>query len=292
MRYFLLCVFLCISTIGRAERTGDAGKEFFQLTELAPLEEEWERLTSDALVLFDVDFTLLTPRDEILRHAGLKLVRKLIVEILENPATLEKYPDGYLHSRLLSAAQVSPVDEKFVALIHRLQEREIPAIAFTGAPSGKLGVIESLADHRIEQLKNNGFDFRSAFPDAGMITFPKQPTLEFSPVFKSGVLFASKHPKGEILKQFLDSIQWYPKKIVMVDNSIEKLRSAKQAMDEKGIQFVGFHYVAAEKLPSQLDESLAQFQFEYLAEKGEWLSDEEAKNLLACPCQRNKNLGG
>lgn len=258
---FALCLFCSLSA------------DIIHIDDLKDAEQELLQLDQDALVLFDVDYTLLIPNDTILRPCGQELVKRLKSEIVE------KDLDEYLHSQVLLQAKSSLVDEASPLLIRHLQERGIRTIALTAAPAGKWGVIESMADWRINELKEFHFDFSSAFPSVHFLEFPKKSDKEFHPVFKSGVLFSSKHPKGDVLKQFLDAMEWYPTKVLFIDDRIAYLLSVEKVVNEMGIDFTGFHYTAAEILPDKVDEKLAEFQFRYLAEHGEWLSDEEAKKM-------------
>lgn len=254
--------------------------EIIEVDNLNCIKQELSQVDKETLVLFDVDYTLIIPDDAILRPCGQKLVKKLRSEFVESSPATEKYPDGYLHSQIILRAKSSLVDQEFSLLVNELQNSGIPTIALTAAPGGKLSVIDSLADWRIKELKSFGFDFTKAFPNMPVLKFPKWADKEFYPMFKSGVLFSSKHPKGDVLKQFLEVIQWYPKKVILIDDRIEYLQSAEAVLNQIGIKFIGFYYTAAEKLPCTLDEKLAEFQFQYLAEHAKWLSDSEAKNMM------------
>lgn len=256
--------------------------EIIQVDRLHLIEPHLQQLDQNALVLFDVDYTLTIPDDAILRPCGQKLVKQFSSEIIENPSIVPpgKYSLGYLYCQVPLKAKCSLVDGNSPALIKQLQNRGVRTMALTAAPGGKLGLIESMALWRINELKEFGFDFTSAFPTTPVIEFPKRRDKEYPPLFHSGVLFSSKHSKGDVLKQFLDAIHWYPTKVVFIDDRVEYLQSAETVLKELGIPFTGFHYTAAEKLPCTLDERLAEFQFRYLAEFGTWLSDAEAKQKL------------
>lgn len=251
-----------------------------EVDSLHAIQKQAPPLGQNALVLFDVDDTLLIPNDAVLRPCGKVLLKKYISQNLENPAI--KYPYDYLHSEVLLNAKSSVVDPGFPQFIKQLQHRKIPAIAFTAAPGGKLGRIHSMADWRIDQLKKFGFDFSQAFPNL-YLEFPKQCDKQYPPLFKSGVLFSSRHPKGPVLSQFLKRIHLRPTIVVLIDDKIENLETTQCALDEMGIEFIGFYYTAAEKLPCYLDEKIAEFQFCYLVENGVWLSDEEARNAANSP---------
>jgi hypothetical protein len=54
----------------------------------------------------------------------------------------------------------------------------------------------------------------------------------------------------------------------------------ESALNELNIEFLGLHYVAAEKNSKNLDEKLGTFQFLHLVEEGEWLTDEKAREKL------------
>jgi len=239
-------------------------------------------LDQNSLVLIDVDCTLIIFDDAILQPCGQKPAKKFISEILENPSIVPqgKYPDGYLNSKIISKATSSLIDDKFPSFVKDLQNNSIPTIAFTAAPTGELGVIKDMTDWRVNELKKFGFDFTSAFPKKSYLEFAKKDNMKYVPVFKSGVLFTAWHSKGDVLREFLRTIDWRPTKIILIDDRMKYLESVETTLNQMGIDFIGFHYTAAEKVPTKLDEALGEFQFQYLAENGEWLSDKEAKRKL------------
>lgn len=254
-----------------------------QLDDIKYFKQEAGPLDKNSLVLFDIDYTLIVPKDVVLGPRGKKFSHKLIAEILENPDFVPpgKYPDGFLFGKVLTTAQFVPVDSRSTTIIRELQNENIPTLALTAAEARKLGEMESFANFRINQLMEMGFDFSNTFPRIEFLKFTKSDDKEFHPIFKSGILFASKHPKGEVLKQFLEALHLSPKKVVFVDDRMEYLQSVEKTMSEKGIEFIGLYYTAAEKLSGELDKKLGEFQFRYLAEQGEWLGDEDAKVYLA-----------
>jgi hypothetical protein len=62
-----------------------------------------------------------------------------------------------------------------------------------------------------------------------------------------------------------------------MDDSIDQLRSVETVAHVLGIEFIGFHYIAAETTPCDFDQELGEFQFRNLVENGQWLTDAEAK---------------
>jgi hypothetical protein len=243
--------------------------------------QEIQSLDKNSLVLFDVDNTLIIMADGLLGPHG-ERYRQGAIQRLSSISTLSSnsYKEGYLYSQVLIKAKWIVVEDQSRQLVNSLLSKGIPTIAFTAADSGKMGYIESMADWRISQLAELGFDFSSSFSDSNFLLFPKKIQFEHFPMFKSGVLFSSDHTKGHVIKQFLSAIPLTPSKVVFFDDKLSYLKSVERAMDKLGITFIGYHYLAAEKLPNNFDKQLAIFQIKQLIEHGEWLNDHEAIELM------------
>lgn len=253
---------------------------FATITETAnlqPLEKLIPQLDEHSLVLFDVDETLIIPEDVILRPCAKEQAEKLTKDILENTKFVRKgkYKDGYLLSKVFSKMKFIIIDPTVLSLIQQLQQKGVKTIAFTAMQTGPFGVIPNMENWRIQQLHALGIDFSSAFPNhpyTALKTTIKGP----NPLFKQGVLATDNVPKGTVLKTFLDIIRWKPTKVVFIDNSLANLKTVETALGELKIDFIGFHYTAANTYPCQVDLKLAEIQFRHLAEFGEWLRDSEA----------------
>lgn len=254
-----------------------------EVDELNKIVKKLPKIDQQTLILLDVDYTLIIPKDAILKPCGQKLARKLVLEILgNNPLNdaSKKFANSYYQSQILLQAQSSLVDASFPSFVKQLQSKNIPTIALTAAPTGNFGVINSIENWRIKALKKLKLDFSLAFPKIRILELAKKGDLNSPPLFKSGVLFSSQYTKGETLRRFLDRIQWYPKKVVFVDDRMDFLISVQDVLNEMGIEFIGFYYTAAEKVPCYLDEKIAELQFRHLVEHGIWLSDEKAKSFI------------
>ncbi len=248
--------------------------QIYSTSDLREIEKELATLDSDSLVLFDVDSTLIVPDDAILRPPNEDFLEELLGgSMVQNLSTGPRY----IFREILLNATHSLVDEESVSCIQRLQERGVPVMAFTAAPRGKVGRIASVADWRIEELKRFGFDFSSTLSEKGVIELPKSDTKEFAPLFKSGILFASLHPKGDTLQKFLHAIEWTPKRVVLIDDQLEYVQSVGKALESLKIPYTGFHYTAAQKLPCTLNRGVAQFQIRSFIEQGKWIDDVQAK---------------
>lgn len=239
---------------------------------------EIEEVDPSSFVLFDVDFTLLLPKDIILHPGPIKFAKKLLSEYFDKSAT---YPQAHLRQLPFPReAECSLVEPKILPFIRHLQCQKIPVIAFTAVMGGELDGFGDVGKWRVDQLRELGLDFSSSFPKTHYLQLKKREDKEFAPLFKSGVLFSARHPKGEILKAFLEAIHFHPSKVILVDDRLEYLNSAEKTMIGMGIPFTGYHYRAVEKIPVEYDEKVARFQLKHLARHGKWLSDEEVKKAL------------
>lgn len=243
-------------------------------------EETLQTIDQQSLVLFDVDETLLVPKDLILNLYAKNEWNQYFKETFENPAIV---PSGYdyrnLSGQIFSKMEYEVVTPKVLELVRSLQLRNIKTIAFTKMPIGSLGMISSMEDWRIEHLKKHQFDFSSAFSQFQEIKINVSST-GIPCLFKKGVLCANKQHKGPVLTAFLEAIQWKPAQIIFIDNRLDYLQSVEKALEGTDIKFIGFYYREVENRPYIVNEELARFQLLHLARTGKWLNDQEAAEVL------------
>ena len=116
-------------------------------------------------------------------------------------------------------ARFSLLDENMFSMVQLLQKKKIPTLAFTASSAGRLKSMD-MAKWRISQLRELGLDFSLVFPKMPLIVFPKESSKKAAPMFQSGVLFSSKHPKGDVLKMFLEKLSWCPKRVILIDDTL------------------------------------------------------------------------
>ncbi|KAF3361638.1 hypothetical protein PHSC3_001761 [Chlamydiales bacterium STE3] len=246
------------------------------------LEKELEKVDQQSFVLFDVDETLIVPKDLILNPYVRETWNNYARETIENPSIIPLGKDGdeYFFGQVLSKIEYEVVDPKVVEIIHSLQKRQIKTIAFTKMRTGSLGIIPSMEDWRIEHLKKHSFDFSSSFPQIQEVRIDVLESGGRSSHFKHGLLCANRQEKGPVLMAFLAKIKWKPAKVLFIDNQLDYLKSVETALEGTGIEFIGFHYTEVERRPRSINENLARFQLIHLAKTGEWLRDCEALQLM------------
>ncbi|MFI0434139.1 MAG: DUF2608 domain-containing protein [Parachlamydiaceae bacterium] len=244
----------------------NGGIKIYETDDLAFIQECVQDLSSNDLVLFDIDDTLIVAVDEIL-----KPINDCFFDLLTN------YTENDLdlwHKIHLQAPQTL-VDKRSVTLIAQLQRMGITTLAFTAA-YGQLPNEEAPCDWRITELSNFGYDFSSALPQVSFIELPLLSSQsEHLPMYKSGILFSACHPKGITLHHFLEKIGWLPNRIVFIDDVLKNVLSVTEAMNNIGVDCIGIHYKAAYSLLSKIDIEQARNQIHHFLNCNDWISDKE-----------------
>lgn len=242
---------------------------------LALVECEIQKLDENALVVLDVDYTLIVPDDLILGPCGEAFFQEYVRKALLTPDLIE-----LLGSKISLQSKVSLVDEKILDILNQLKQRKIKTIALTAIPTGVWGLIPNVEEWRVKQVAALGIDFGWSFPSLDSFYFEGFSGKRSSPVFKEGILGTAKYPKGEVLIAFLQKIDFKPSKIIFVDDRMVYIQSVETELQKAGIPSISFYYTAAFNRLCRLDHAVAQFQLDHLFQKKEWLSDQEAHKIV------------
>lgn len=254
--------------------------------DLQPFQREVELVDKDSLVIFDINKVVLVKSDPWERGFKEERCKANTVHALHKEISGPLTPAEYeIHDHLWSihTSQNKEIllDRDIVDIIKNLQKKSIKTIALTRFLVGKMGKIPSLQQWRIKKLLSYDIDFSKSFPKSNPIVFKQFLYGTRSPVFEKGILFTTfATTKGKLLKAFFEKINWYPKKVIMIDDSIANLKSIYEELKSLDIPFIGFEYKAAEKLPAFFDKDIAEFQMKYLLENKKWLSAKAAAKLL------------
>lgn len=237
-----------------------------------------EQTTPNTLVVFDLDDTLITKTDKVLRppakdyHMGcyFKLIQKV------------KF-DQIVHyiSIIETTAQPELVDPSWPSIIADLQKITPYVMAHTAAFPKKMGIIENFPEFRHQLLAALGIDFSpvsAIYPNVELTELDHIPNVH--PVFHAGMLFSENYAKGEALGTFMNHYKVTPEKVIVVDDLTNNLRTIEREMNKRGIPFVGIHFEEQNLFNDTYDEDLAAVQYHYLVEKEVWKNDQEAAILL------------
>ncbi len=244
------------------------------LEELRPV---FAGLDHKTLVVWDVDDVLVMLPDAIFgaKEENTKVYSDVFGKVFNLPIQ-----DKSIVMSRTTMGKWKLVEDIVVELIIDLQQKDIKTVALTATKIGKSGIIESVEDFRITQLKEFDIDFSGAFtcPEEGLELLPGS-------LFKKGIMLTGrKHYKGPLLRYFLEKIKENYGEfefIVFIDDRMDNLINVGETCLDLGITYKGFHYTGALDRCKQVDKALAQLQVDHLLEHEVWLSDDEANFLIA-----------
>ncbi len=170
------------------------------------------------------------------------------------------------------------IDRDVIKLIKELQARSIKVMVLTRFG---LSAEDATKNNRRQDLLNYGVDLTSSFPDHKKIIFSSLASSKHTPNFDRGILSnGTSCSKGPLLNTFLKHINWWPRRVLFVDNSVEHLFSVQEALAKLNIPFEGFQYTGAQRMPAIFDPAVAAFQLDYLVKHRRWLHSSEAISLM------------
>jgi hypothetical protein len=231
--------------------------------------------STKTLVMFDLDDVLIYPRDALLQNwrSGWKPEGT-------RAWTAEEDTIAWMN------AEFQIMDPSGPNLINMLNENGVPTIGFTSFAMDESDIVKSIPDWRYSHLQELGINFNTGKE----IVFPIQNGF-IPPSFEKGTLycgnFYKKDPdnKGNILSLYLDSLDWNPEQVVLIDDGKSHIESVKKELERRGIPFIGFLYISKDLDP--IDEKVAELQYETIINQKQWLSDEEAKKILSSDLRKS-----
>lgn len=247
------------------------------IVETHQISEIVSEIDKETLVLFDLDETTLTTTTTL----GTSAWWTYFTDKFSANRSLSKKETHRLTPlvmsivhRIMQATNPKTVEPETTQLIHSLQEQGITVIALTGRCM-KAPWNPYFAEFTRDQLKELGINFEKSLWPEQIVFDPAHPPTNYA----YGVVFSNFQPKGPVLVQFLQELNFRPKKIVMVDDLNEFLNSVDQSMAEENIPFVGFRYGHLDPHILKFDPMIGNIQLQKLLKENQLLSDEEAAEI-------------
>lgn len=239
-----------------------------------------DSLDEKALVVFDVDETLIVSIDKI-RRKNPEAIINAITKIYFDAVIQDILYREYLQSIKFNMAEQKLVEPESVALISALQSKNIRVIALTHMHAGVYYTIENMEEWRYKQLYDLGIDLSIHNPMKIVLTQLPMGRNSY-PVLHKGIVPTSKScSKGQVLAGLIEQLGYKPSRVVFFDDYLEHVCSVQQEMDGLGIPCTVFHYVATEHMQEDIDVELAIFQYKYLITHEKWLSDVQAREFMS-----------
>jgi len=228
---------------------------YADITEVNDMEEIFKHFNeadSKTLGIFDVDMVLVQPSNPAFQWANMKRFSPICKRVMkEIPADRQMV----FLSLMTTSSNPVLIDPRTPEFLKEL--RDIPLMGLTANLTGKLKTIENMEKWRVDGLRQLGIDFSKSAPSKEPLVFDNLSSYRghFS-TYLDGILFVNGTTisKGEIFLSFLKKIEFYPDKIIFVDDREDNLKSMESALQtlDIPIEFIGLHFTGAQKFPSEL----------------------------------------
>lgn len=248
-----LLSFLLVVTLLRAE-----------IYETAEFSEIEKHVAPGALVVFDIDNTLMEPiqtlgSDQWFNYRYQRFIDNGHSKTDALELTLKEY-----HS-VQNVTKVRAVQPETPNVVSNLQSTGINIMALTAR-----GL--ALAHRTVEQLDTIGIDLARNAPVQEEVFFNNGKGV----IFRSGVLFCSGTHKGKALFKFLDMIGYKPSSITCIDDKQSMLKEVELLCKERNIPFTGLRYGYLDEKVRLFSPEIAEVQLNHF---GRILTDEEAASV-------------
>jgi len=214
-------------------------------------------ITENTVIIFDLDDTVFRMPSMLgndawfQHHVDLKRTKGLTYN--------ESTQDVLLTYLLLQYfSELELIDEKTTELITDLQRQQLPVMALTTR-------CLALAEHTKKELHRLGVHFSFSCPwphdiDLGITHASK---------YTDGIIFGANNHKGKLLNQFFEKTDFWPKKVIFLNDKLSNLKPVEEQMEKIGIEFVGLRYAAEDDRKKQFDAQVAEsLLYEYKKKLG------------------------
>ena len=253
--------------------------------------EMLKKSNDKTIVVFDIDYVLVEPKDKILKYENIEEYFSLCDDIFkdcEYSSIINAFGNKILQEKNKC------VDERFIELIKKLQKK-CDVICLTDTIVGKFGNIESVPEYRVSQLKTLGYTFHSPYEKYEMDhTFKFQGNVEIRTEFKNGIIFSNRVPKGLVLKKYLEKFGKEYSSIIFIDDREKNIKSVKEVLNKKllkEINLTTIQYIKIDECKNELTKEeieIGKFQLKHLRDRSIWLSDYDAKEKIKVKKQKEK----
>ena len=251
-----------------------------EITDFQLLKSSIKNMDLNTLVIFDVDHVLIMPTDEYSLNRN--PYRRQLWQDLKLRSSEEEFK--FLRSIAVSSAKWRLVDTNIMTVLSELKNKNIPTVALTSLATGKFGIIEKMEDLRIKELQSVGIDFTNLTPLHGELPINELKSMHGTPMLKAGIILTAEVDKTKTLEYILRQKNYYPKKIVFIDDQLNNLESLEKLCTRLKIKFEGFHYTAVSLMTtSSVDSQLEDLRIKILEKEHRWLSYEEVASRMNNP---------
>lgn len=246
------------------------------------LEAVFNSADAETLVVFDIDHVLVVSKDHYIHPNAEKVYFKNVDRQKKKHVTKEQKQKFYDTMRLtLTAPERVIVEKETPEMIKSMQNKGVKVVALTALPTDIFGFLYT-ERWRVAQLRDLGVDFSVAFPHWNVRSLEAfAHSGDKAPSYHNGIIFSKSFSKGEVLRAFFAETNFYPKKVIFIDDLRENLESVENELKGFDVEVVGYHYNGAKSYYKPVNEKVIEYQVDHLIDHEQWLSDEEVLEKIA-----------
>lgn len=271
--FIFFLVFISVTEIAKA----DVFEHKTGIIETKQIEDLLQHIDKDTLLIFDLDNTLIEPYQSLGSDQwfGHHLQQQEQAMGTKSIPALMKAVDDY--EAIQQRSKVQLIDPKINTIFKHAQDMGIKMLGLTSRGSG-------LKEATLRQLKSVGLSFQSHWNNHEHSYRIKKAKRGASGAYVhggdayAGVLLTAGAHKGDCLMEYLDHLEYKPKRVVFVDDKMEHLDKVKSTMEARDISFLGIRYGYLDEKIKAFNPEITAIQLEYL---NKILSDEDAKAILS-----------
>lgn len=242
--------------------------EIHAVTSMSEIEKWSDIADSNTLILFDMDYTLVMPKNPAFHRPVYKKYKDWRRELINSLTVHEK---TFFSAVFITNGALSLVEQYTAQIIENLQNRCVPLIIFTSSSVGTIGAISRVEDWRYKELSRLGIDNSFSFVNKSPTQFDTLNSQRGNyPLFKNGILSTngSNNTKGNVIKAFLELLDWKPTKVIFIDDELRNLNSVESSLSALGIPFIGLQYNGSEYVPcTEISEKTFKASWEDVIQK-------------------------
>jgi hypothetical protein len=207
----------------------------------------------DILVIFDIDNTLARPSEELSSDEWFcYLVNKRMMEGYDYLTSI------YYVLPIVYYAQfnvwLEPTESIVPFLVQQLMNHKIPVMALT---TRSLFV----AERTMEQLERINIAFLVSHISQDSLVLLG---LDHPCFYNQSILFSGNNDKGEALVRLFEIMNYFPKKVIFVDDKLKYLLSVEKILKDYNISFIGIRYSGCDERVHNFNPDNAEMQWNKL----------------------------
>jgi hypothetical protein len=220
---------------------------------------------TDTLIVCDIDNTLI----ESALHMGSAQWRDHIRSKARKTGYSENEVETILDKFWLFAQFFIPVrcvDPNTASSLAKLQQSQAILIALTAREPIEIALTE-------KQLHSVGIDLSHSHFSTNPCSLP----LPYPSIYDKGIVYCGENTKDAVLIAFFHKMNYFPRRVVFIDDRLEHLQRVENVLQSLGIEFIGIRFSGADARVKAFDPAVADLQWSLLPTI---VSDEEALNKL------------